>query len=240
MHGFLLGFFFLNGISLDSPSRGKSNRFWERAEQGLAQGHIASFLLLGTPYKPEPASEPRPPALKTQFSLSKKALSRFRRSEAGTWPLCASYLGEMLMTVSTLTTKGSDEVFVKILRRGGRFSFLKCKQPLLRGDSTGGSEKDREKVRTRCSGGGGGWGGTRTVDQPQPSSGTQRPEWKLHAVRQGAERPQRAGQGGAGPSLHLLLAQSLGLGRLNWAPAGQGSMTRGAKNGLAPGFKGQR
>lgn len=57
-----------------------------------------------------------------------------------------------------------------------------------------------------------GGGGTRTVDQPQPSSGTQRLEWKLHAVRQGAERPQRAGPGGAGPSLHLLLAQSLGLG----------------------------
>lgn len=200
---------------MDSPPRGKSNRFWERAEQGLAQGHIASFSSLGPHTSQSRHQSPAPPALKTQFSLSKKALSLFRRSEAGTWPLCASYLGEMLMTVSTLTTKGSDEVFVKILRRGGRFSFLKCKQPLLRGGSTGGPEKGREKV-TGCSGG---WGGrTRTVDQPQPSSGTQRLEWKLHAVRQGAERPQRAGPGGAGPSLHLLLAQSLGLGHRNWAP----------------------
>lgn len=199
MHGFLLGFFFLNGISLDSPSRGKSNRFWERAEQGLAQGHIASFLLLGTPYKPEPASEPRPPALKTQFSLSKKALSRFRRSEAGTWPLCASYLGEMLMTVSTLTTKGSDEVFVKILRRGGRFSFLKCKQPLLRGDSTGGPEKDREKVRTRCSGGGGGWGWD--TDGGPTAAVERHPEARVETAcgppGGGATSEGRAGWGGA-------------------------------------------
>lgn len=141
------------------------------------------------------------------------------------------------MTLSTLTTKGSNEVFVKILRRARRFSFLKCKQP-LRGGSTRGPEKGREKVRTRCSDGRG--MGARTVYQPQPSSGTQRPEWKLHAVRQGAGRLRGQARGGVGPSLHLLLAQSLGLGHHNWAPAGQGSMTRSAKIGLSPGFKGQR
>lgn len=81
------------------------------------------------------------PALKTQFSLSKKALSLFRRPEAGRLASMCLISWRDAYDSQHTNNKRSNEVFVKILLWSGRFSFLKCKQPLLRGGSTGVLEK---------------------------------------------------------------------------------------------------